>query len=549
LSELPWWKSGVIYQIYPRSFADSNGDGIGDLAGITSRLDYLADLPVDAIWLSPFYPSPMADFGYDVADYCDVHPLFGTMADFDALVEGAHARGIKVVVDWVPCHTSDQHEWFAESRSSRDNAKRDWYVWRDAKPDGSPPNNWLSCFERIGQAWTLDPQTGQYYLHSFMPEQPDLNWENQEVRAAMYDTLRFWLDRDVDGFRIDVTHRLGKDPELRDNPYQVIADTRKVLAALKRGDMVDADQRMDENWPSTHERLREIRAVVDEYDDRAIVGEVYLLNQRELVQYVNSGDELHLAHNFTFVNQPWGAADFREVVDEWHLLASELAWPDWFLENHDHSRVASRYDSGGNGAARARLASLMVLTLRGTPFLFQGEELGLPDVPVPAEQVVDVDNRDPERCPIPWEPPSVAGPGAGFTTGTPWLPISPAAETINARAQSADPSSALSLHRALLELRRGCPALVGGDYRSLDVGGGEIYAYLRETPDERLLVALNFGAGPASYDGAAAGLGDDGELLISTDPQRPAGRADLRSLVLGPAEGVVVRVTPQSVVT
>jgi alpha-glucosidase len=282
LSELPWWKSGVIYQIYPRSFADSNGDGIGDLAGITSRLDYLADLPVDAIWLSPFYPSPMADFGYDVADYCDVHPLFGTMADFDALVEGAHARGIKVVVDWVPCHTSDQHEWFAESRSSRDNAKRDWYVWRDAKPDGSPPNNWLSCFERIGQAWTLDPQTGQYYLHSFMPEQPDLNWENQEVRAAMYDTLRFWLDRDVDGFRIDVTHRLGKDPELRDNPYQVIADTRKVLAALKRGDMVDADQRMDENWPSTHERLREIRAVVDEYDDRAIVGEVYLLNQREL---------------------------------------------------------------------------------------------------------------------------------------------------------------------------------------------------------------------------------------------------------------------------
>jgi alpha-glucosidase len=359
----------------------------------------------------------------------------------------------------------------------------------------------------------------------------------------MYDTLRFWLDRGVDGFRIDVTHRLGKDPALRDNPDQVIADTRKVLAALQRGDMVDADQRMDENWPSTHERLREIRAVVDEYDDRATIGEVYLLNQRELVQYVNSGDELHLAHNFTFVNQPWGADNFRGVVDEWHLLASERAWPDWFLENHDHPRVASRYDSGGNGAARARLASLMVLTLRGTPFLFQGEELGLPDVPVPDEQIVDVDNRDPERCPIPWEPPSAAGPGAGFTTGTPWLPISPDAETINARTQSGDSSSALSLHRRLLQLRRDCPALVAGDYRSLGAGG-ELYAYVREVPDERLLVVLNFGDDRASYDGSAAGLGDGGDVLISTDPQRRTGTVELQLLDLAPAEGVVVRLTP-----
>jgi alpha-glucosidase len=306
--------------------------------------------------------------------------------------------------------------------------------------------------------------------------------------------------------------------------------------------MVDADQRMDENWPSTHERLREIRAVVDEYADRATIGEVYLLNQRELVQYVNSGDELHLAHNFTFVNQPWGAGSFRKVVDEWHLLASERAWPDWFLENHDHPRVASRYDAGGNGAARARLASLMVLTLRGTPFLFQGEELGLPDVPVPPDQVVDVDNRDPERCPIPWDPPSLAGPGAGFTTGTPWLPISPDAETINARTQAVDPMSALSLHRALLRLRRSCPALVGGDYRSLDTADDQIYAYARETGDEQLLVVLNFGAAPASYDGTTAGLVDAGELLISTVPLRPTGRVDLRSLALEPAEGVVVRV-------
>jgi len=540
MAENAWWKTGVVYQIYPRSFADSNGDGIGDLAGITSRLDYLADLPVDAIWLSPFYPSPMADFGYDVADYCGVHPIFGTLDDFDDLVRSAHARGLKVIIDWVPCHSSDQHPWFVESRSSRDNPKRDWYVWRDPAPGGGPPNNWQSTFERVGPAWTFDDATGQYYLHSFMAEQPDLNWDNPEVCAAMHDTLRFWLDRGVDGFRIDVTHRLGKDPELRDNPPGVITDARAALAAHKRPDAVDAALRYDENWPSGHERLREIRRVVEEYDDRAIIGEVYLLDQRELVKYVDTGDELHLAHNFAFVNQPWSASGFRDVVDEWHALARGSAWPDWFLGNHDHPRVASRYDEGGNGAARARLAMMMVLTLRGTPFLFQGEELGLADVPVPVELVVDVDDRDPERCPIPWEPPSSAGPGAGFTTGTPWLPITPDAELVNARTQRTDARSPLAMTRELLHLRRSCPALLTGDYRSLDAGE-DVYAFVRAASGERVLVVLNFADDKVAYDGAPGGLTGPGQLLASTDPDRDRGPVDLGSLPLSPTEGVVIR--------
>jgi alpha-glucosidase len=535
-----WWKTGVIYQIYPRSFADSRGDGVGDLPGITARLDYLTDLPVDAIWLSPIYPSPMADFGYDVADYCDVHPIFGTLGDVDALLSDAHRRGVKVLLDWVPCHTSDQHSWFRESRSSRGSARRDWYVWRDPGPDGGAPNNWISCFPSVGRAWTFDEPTGQYYLHSFLPQQPDLNWDNPEVVEAMHGTLRFWLDRGVDGFRIDVTHRLGKDPLLRDNPPQVARQARAARAERKRPDAVGASLRYDENWPSGHERLRQIRKVVEEYDDRMLVGEVYVLDQRQLVSYVDGGDELHLAHNFAFVNQPWSASAFRTVVDEWHALVGERAWPDWFLGNHDHARVASRYDEGGNGAARARLGLLMVLTLRGTPFLFQGEELGLADVEIPPERVADIDDRDRVRAPMPWAPPSQVGPGAGFTTGTPWLPITAAAETVNMRSQAADPASTLSLTRELLRLRRRTPALVIGDYESLD-SGDDIYAFVRGTDTERVLVALNFSDDTLLFDAAAAGVSPAGEVLASTHPDRRRGRVELRELRLAPVEGVVVR--------
>src|SRR5215210_7490979 len=430
-----WWQRGAIYQIYPRSFADADGDGVGDLAGIAGRLDHLSDLGVEAIWLSPFYRSPMADFGYDVADYRDVDPIFGTLGDFDRLVQSAHARGIRVIVDWVPNHSSDRHEWFVESRASRDRPRRDWYVWRDGAPDGGPPNNWMSEFAAVGRAWTYDEATEQWYLHSFLAEQPDLNWDNPEVVDAMHDVLRFWLDRGVDGFRIDALQRLAHDPLLRSN----------------RG---PGARRHDQDWETMHDRLRGIRRVVDEYDDRMIVGEVALLDLHRVVSYLNSGDQLHLAHNFVFAEQPWDAEAYRVSVDDFEALAAETAWPAWFLSNHDVPRVASRFGEAGHGPARARAALLVLYALRGTPFVYQGEELGLPDAEIPPDRVVDVDGRDPERAPIPWRPPSQAGPGAGFTTGEPWLPIVAEAEALNVETQAADRDSTLRLARRLAALRR-----------------------------------------------------------------------------------------------
>ena len=391
-----WWQQGVIYQIYPRSFADATGDGVGDLPGILEHLDYLNDgtdasLGVTAIWLSPFYRSPMADFGYDIADYTDVDPIFGTLQDFDNLLAAAHHRDIKVIVNWVPNHTSDQHPWFIESASSRNSAKRDWYVWRDPAPDGGPPNNWQSAFAAVGSAWTFHEPTGQYYLHSFTPHQPDLSWDNPEVEAAMHDVLRFWLNRGADGFRIDVIYKIAKDPELRDN---------------------EPGLRHDEDWPTIHDRLRGIRAVIDEYDNRMLVGEVYLMDLRRVVEYINTGDQLHLAHNFVFFHLPWRAAAIRASVQDFVNLAEVSAWPAWFLENHDHSRVATRYAAGpGSGQRRARVAAMLMCALRGTPFLYYGQELGLPDAEIPPDRVVDIDGRDPERAPMPWLQPSHAGPG------------------------------------------------------------------------------------------------------------------------------------------
>ena len=512
MSGLHWWQRGAIYQIYPRSFSDSSGDGVGDLTGIVNRLDYLQDLGVAAIWLSPFYRSPMADFGYDVADYTDVDPVFGTLGDFDRLVDEAHSRGIRVVVDWVPNHTSDRHEWFAESRSGRDSAKRDWYVWRDPAPDGGPPNNWTSSFKVSGPAWTFDEASGQYYLHSFLPQQPDLNWENPEVEAAMHDVLRFWLRRGVDGFRMDVIQKVAKDPELRDN---------------------EPDLRHDEDWsPAIHERLQRIRAVVHEFDDRMLAGEVYLLDLERVVAYVSSGEELDLAHNFVFLHQPWDAQAIRTTVETWTELAGPIAWPAWFLSNHDHSRVATRFAGAdpGSGERRARLAAMLMATMRGTPFIYQGEELGLPDARIPPDRVVDVDGRDPERAPIPWEPPSRAGAGAGFTTGAPWLPLVADAERLNVATQAADPQSTLEFVRRLLALRSDTPALQGGAQRSLDAAAG-LFCFVRDD----VLVALNF-----TSERVALGLDGEAAVVLSTDPARGPGPVDLSSLTLGPDEGLVM---------
>jgi alpha-glucosidase len=503
---LRWWQRTAIYQIYPRSFSDSNGDGVGDLRGITQRLDHVSSLGAGAIWISPFYPSPMADFGYDVSDYTDVDPVFGTLDDFDELLADAHRRDIRVIVDWVPNHTSDQHPWFLESRSSRDNPKRDWYTWRDPGPGGAPPNNWQAAFKAVGPAWTFDETTGQYYLHSFLPQQPDLNWENPEVAAAMHDVLRFWLDRGVDGFRIDVVQKIAKDPELGDN-----------VTALRH----------DEDWPAIHDRLRAIRRVVDAYDDRMLLGEVYLQDLRRVVEYINTGDQLDLAHNFVFLHLPWDARAMRISVEDFDRLAQQAAWPAWFFANHDHPRAATRYagESPGSGERRARAAAFLICTLRGTPFIYQGEELGLPDVEIPPERIVDVDGRDPERAPIPWEP----GPGAGFTTGDPWLPLTDQADRLAVSIQAGDPSSTLELVRRILALRAREPALQGGDQRFHEAAG-TVLCYSRE----RFLIALNFSSERVPPAASAT-------IELSTDPERALGEVDLQTLVLEPDEGLVLR--------
>jgi alpha-glucosidase len=510
-----WWREGVFYQIYPRSFQDSNGDGIGDLAGVTRRLDHLNDgtprsLGIQAIWLSPFYRSPMADFGYDVSDYRDVDPIFGTLDDFDRLLDEAHRRGIRVLVDLVPNHTSDQHPWFVESRSSRDNPKRDWYVWADPRR-GGPPNNWRAVFGSAEKraAWTLDPATGQYYLHHFLPQQPDLNWWNEEVRRAIDDVMRFWLDRGVDGFRIDVAHSLVKDQRLRDNPR------------------LFPKRRPRHNWEldEVHEIHRRWRRLLDEYPDRMAVGEVSSRKLSNLVKYYGKGDELHMPFNFNFLRQPWSAERFRGIVEEWERLLPENAWPDWTLSNHDRSRAATRY-----GLHRARVAALMLLTLRGTPFIYYGEEIGMTDVPIPPDRIVDVDGRDPERTPMQWD----STPNAGFTSGRPWLPMAADAQRVNVAAQRDDPMSLLSFYRRVISLRQSSPALRAGSYRTLRAPRG-VFAYAREVAGERFVIALNFLGRSQRMP-----LVDDALVVLSTSGDRAEERVR-GSFEIGPDEGVIAR--------
>jgi alpha-glucosidase len=515
-----WWKHAVFYQIYPRSFQDSDGDGVGDLRGIISRLDHLNDgtpdsLGIDAIWISPFYPSPMADFGYDVSDYCDVHPLFGTLGDFDELLGQAHERGIRVIADLVPNHTSDQHPWFLESRSSRDNPRRDWYVWADPKPDGSRPNNWESIFKRVGPAWTLDERTRQYYLHLFLPQQPDLNWWNPEVRDAFDGVMRFWLDRGVDGFRVDVASALLHDRRLRDAP--------QTLAARRRWPRFI-------HLPEVHEIHRHWRRLLDSYEgDRMGVGQVSLDRARRLVRYYGQSDELHLSFYFHFLLQPWHAARFRRAVREFEETIPDGSWPNYTLSNHDRPRAASRY-----GPRRARNAMMMLLTLRGTPFLYYGEEIGMSNVEIPPERVVDVDGRDPERTPMQWEP----GPAAGFTTGEPWLPVPADADRVNVAVQRNDPESFLTFCRRLMWYRKRSPALRWGVYRSI-ANSPSVFAYTRSSREERLLVALNFTDREIRF--RPPGMPASARLDLSTHPGRDARDTPLSPLTLSPNEGVLLR--------
>ena len=523
-----WWQTGVVYQIYPRSFMDGNGDGTGDLQGILSRIDYLSELSIDAIWLSPIFPSPMADFGYDVADYVGIDPLFSTLADFDRLLAAAHQRNIRVLLDLVPNHSSDEHAWFQESRSSRDNPRRDWYIWRDAAADGGPPNNWLSAFG--GGAWEWDDTTGQYYLHLFDRKQPDLNWRNPDVRAAIYDAMRFWLDRGVDGFRVDVIWLLLKDEQFRDNP---------VNPAWQSTDhpWVAQEHLYTEDLPEVHGIIREMRALLNEYDQRMMIGEVYLPLPRLMMYYGEALDEVHLPFNFQLIQLPWNAQDVREAVDSYEAALPDGAWPNWVLGNHDQHRIASRA-----GRAQSRVAQMLLLTLRGTPTCYYGDELGMQNVPVPPHLAFDPQERlspghgrDPERSPMQWD----ASANAGFTApdASPWLPIAEDYRAINVAAERADPRSMLALFRRLIALRRAHPALRIGTQRSLTVTSDAVFAYIRELADQRLLVVLNFGQADQQLD--LAELGAHGTLLCSTHLDRD-GTLDLAQFTLRADEGLVI---------
>ena len=520
-----WWQTGVVYQVYPRSFQDSNGDGIGDLAGIASRLDDLVELGVDAVWISPIYPSPMADFGYDVSDHCAIDPAFGTLVDFDALLAAAHARGLKVILDYVPNHTSDRHPWFVESRASRASPKRDRYVWRDPKADGSPPTNWVSEFG--GPAWTFDEATGQFYYHAYLNEQPDLNWRNPQVRDAMLDVLRFWFERGVDGFRVDAIHQLIESEELRDNPPN--PDWRPGMSPARS---VVRAYTMDQ--PEVHDAIAAMRRVADAYGERVMIGEAYLPIDRLMAYYGVDLTGFHLPFNFHLISTPWRPVAIAALIDAYEAALPPGGWPNWVLGNHDRSRVATRL-----GPAQARIAAMLLLTLRGTPTIYQGEEIGMTDVPIPPERVQDPWEknvpglglgRDPERTPMQWD----ASPNAGFTTGAPWLPLAADDAAMNVATQAADARSMLSLYRTLLALRRSEPALTMGSHVPV-LADEHVLAFERRDGDSRLLVALNMSGEPR----AIGGIDARGELLVST--HLDAKPRDAAPAMLRADEGVVIR--------
>jgi alpha-glucosidase len=543
-----WWQTGVIYQIYPRSFQDTDGDGVGDLRGILARLDYLVGLGVDALWISPFYPSPMADFGYDVANYCDVDPLFGTLEDFDALLKAAHSKGLRVILDFVPNHTSDQHPWFLESRSSRSSEKRNWYLWHDAPPAGDDfvpakdrlPNNWTSHFG--GSAWEWDQHTEQFYLHSFLKEQPDLNWRHPEVRAAIYMAMQFWLDRGVDGFRMDVLWLLVKDAHFRNNPPNpdFHGDMHDHAATLPK---FTADQ------PETHLIVAEMRTILDTYADtikpvqtatpavsnRVLIGEIYL-PLPELVQYYGQTPArvqeslekrgldgmgqpqltgANLPFNFHLIQTQWDAESIARVVNDYERLLPPGAWPNYVLGNHDQSRLATRI-----GAKQARVAAMLLLTLRGTPTMYYGDELGMEDVPISPSQVKDPAElnepgkgrgRDPERSPMLWVP----TPNAGFTPpdATPWLPLLADAETRNAATLAKDKKSIFTLYRRLLHYRRLYDTLHAGAISDVRAEGTVLRYRRDQLPDgssASFQILLNLGPEIATVQCAK------GQVILTT---------------------------------
>ncbi len=526
MADRVWWRDGVLYQVYPRSFADTDGDGVGDLRGITAHLDHLAWLGVDGLWLNPTFPSPNADWGFDVSDYRGVHPELGTMEDLDELIAEAHARDIRVLLDLVPNHTSDEHEWFLQARRSREDPRRDFYVWAEPRADGSPPNNWRGIFG--GSAWELDEPTGQFYLHQFHPKQPDLNWWNDEVRDEFDEILRFWWDRGIDGFRIDVAHGIVKDRELRDNPPAREEDPAIYHWMGQRPDF-------SMHQPEVHDVLRRWRALGAERDpEPVLVGETWVHELDRLASFYGDGvDELHLAFNFVFIAATFDAGALAPVVATTEELLPELAWPVWTLGNHDVTRYPTRWAEGD--PHKTRLALMLLLTLRGTPVLYYGDELGMPEAGIPPDRIVDPvgllgdperDNRDGARTPMPWS----GEPGAGFTEPgvEPWLPFGDL--SVNVAGQRDDPGSVLNLARDLIALRRADDVLRTGAYAPLETAAG-VWAYRR---GDDATVVLNMSDEKASVEGVR------GTIAVATDRARDGEAVD-GALALAPWHGAVVR--------
>ncbi|MDZ7704876.1 MAG: alpha-amylase family glycosyl hydrolase [Trueperaceae bacterium] len=533
----PWWYTGVIYQIWPRSFYDASGDGIGDLEGVIAKLDYLAWLGVDALWLSPIHPSPLDDSGYDVSNYLGIHPQLGDLDTFDRLIDAAKQRGIRVLLDLVPNHTSERHPWFLESRKDRDNDRRDWYVWRDPAPDGGPPNNWLAYFG--GPTWTFDEATGQYYLHTFYPEQPDLNWRNPAVRGAIYEVIRFWLERGVAGFRVDGLENIAKDPLFRDeapDPYT----QHHELARFRLQKIYSVAH------PDIHHMLREMREVFDAYPDRLFIGEMsYSASLRRTLSYYGHRDygEVEMPLNFGLINVTtdpgWTPDELQCYINSFDALTpAGGGWPNYALSNHDKPRIATRF-----GAA-SRAAAVLLMTLRGTPFVYYGDEIGMTDVDIPSERhrdrfsSVPGHDRDAVRTPMRWQ----QGPNVGFCPPdeTPYLPVGEVNEGDDVAAQRDDPQSLLSLYRQPIHYRREQPALTIGHYYPILNPPDGTMAYLRGLGQDRVLVTINFSDAPKTLRFSDP---TEGSFVLSSCCDRE-GRVELQGLELRPYEAVVIEVAP-----
>ena len=531
-----WWQGNLIYQVYPRSFMDGNQDGVGDLIGLNQRLDYLEALGIRCVWLSPVYPSPLYDFGYDVADYTSIDPVFGSLAEWERLLSRMHAKGMKLIMDWVPNHTSHQHPWFIESRASRTSPKRDWYIWRDPGEAGGPPNNWISFFG--GSAWELDAATGQYYLHQFVREQPELNYRNPAVLEAMLEAMRLWLDRGVDGFRVDVLWLLIKDAAFRDEPLNRDWNGENPHARLHHIHTA--------NQPEVHPIVRAFRALLDQYPQRVMMGEIDLPFAELMTYYGIQRDECHLPTNFSLIHTRWTVAAVRRVIDDYLASLPVGAWPNWVLGNHDQRRLASRL-----GQPQARVATLLLLTLPGTPVWYYGDEIGLENGIIPPEQIRDPQavnqpdragqlGRDPQRTPMQWD----ASAHAGFTQAgvTPWLPVSVDYLQRNVAVQDSDEASFLGFFRQLIRLRTQIPALTRGDYSPLPVAGDAVLAYRRTWSGKTWLILLNFSAERQRLDGRQYPTG--GRKILSTLTRTGPEVANIAAdITLEPDEGCIVELT------